>query len=367
MNIGPGTRRGGLDKEGVEAVGGVVVARYGSNPLEVINNVKAKIKEMEPGLPQKVLADGTISKVTVVPFYDRTGLIKETIGTLETALSHEILICVIVIIVLVLNLRASIVIASMLPIAVLATFIIMRYTGIAANIVALSGIAIAIGVMVDVGVVFVESIIRYREMPENRHIQGGKAFVNLIYKAVSEVSGAISTAMITTIVSFLPVFTMEAQEGKMFSPLAYTKTYALASAFVLGLILLPSLSYWLFSIKIHSRQIRKILNYLLIVAGIALLIIYGSIPAIGLTAVGVNNLLSGYWKKPQMSTYINIGITLFVTIYYLSEEWLPMGPQKGMLANILFVAGCVAIILSILWLLVIYYERILRWCLDNRW
>ena len=367
VNIGPGTRRGGLDKEGVEAVGGVVVARYGSNPLEVINNVKAKIKEMEPGLPQKVLVDGTVSKVTVVPFYDRTGLIKETIGTLETALSHEILICVIVIIVLVLNLRASIVIASMLPIAVLATFIIMRYTGIAANIVALSGIAIAIGVMVDVGVVFVESIIRYREMPENRHIQGGKAFVNLIYKAVSEVSGAISTAMITTIVSFLPVFTMEAQEGKMFSPLAYTKTYALASAFVLGLILLPSLSYWLFSIKIHSRQIRKILNYLLIVAGIALLIIYGSIPAIGLTAVGVNNLLSGYWKKPQMSTYINIGITLFVTIYYLSEEWLPMGPQKGMLANILFVAGCVAIILSILWLLVIYYERILRWCLDNRW
>lgn len=367
VNIGPGTRRGGLDKEGVEAVGGVVVARYGSNPLEVINNVKAKIKEMEPGLPQKVLADGTVSKVTVVPFYDRTGLIKETIGTLETALSHEILICVIVIIVLVLNLRASIVIASMLPIAVLATFIIMRYTGIAANIVALSGIAIAIGVMVDVGVVFVESIIRYREMPENRHIQGGKAFVNLIYKAVSEVSGAISTAMITTIVSFLPVFTMEAQEGKMFSPLAYTKTYALASAFVLGLILLPSLSYWLFSIKIHSRLIRKILNCLLIVAGIALLIIYGSIPAIGLTAVGVNNLLSGYWKKPQMSTYINIGITLFVTIYYLSEEWLPMGPQKGMLANILFVAGCVAIILSILWLLVMYYERILRWCLDNRW
>jgi len=358
---------GGEEGGVLGAVGGVVVARYGSNPLEVINNVKAKIKEMEPGLPQKVLADGTVSKVTVVPFYDRTGLIKETIGTLETALSHEILICVIVIIVLVLNLRASIVIASMLPIAVLATFIIMRYTGIAANIVALSGIAIAIGVMVDVGVVFVESIIRYREMPENRHIQGGKAFVNLIYKAVSEVSGAISTAMITTIVSFLPVFTMEAQEGKMFSPLAYTKTYALASAFVLGLILLPSLSYWLFSIKIHSRLIRKILNYLLIVAGIALLIIYGSIPAIGLTAVGVNNLLSGYWKKPQTSTYINIGITLFVTIYYLSEEWLPMGPQKGMLANILFVAGCVAIILSILWLLVIYYERILRWCLDNRW
>lgn len=367
VNIGPGTRRGGLDKEGVEAVGGVVIARYGSNPLEVINNVKDKIKEMAPGLPQKTLPDGTVSKITVVPFYDRTGLIKETIGTLETSLSHEILICIIVIIVLVLNLRASVVIASMLPIAVLSTFIIMRYTGIAANIVALSGIAIAIGVMVDVGVVFVESIIRYMEMPENRGIRKGKAMVNLIYKAVSEVSGAIATAMITTIVSFLPVFAMEAQEGKMFSPLAYTKTYALASAFVLGLILLPTLSYILFSVRIDSKRIRKVLNYILIAAGVLLSVLYSSIPALGLTAVGLNNLLAHRWKKPGISNYINIGIALVIATYFLAEEWLPMGPQKGIIVNLLFVTGCIAIILALLWLLVIYYERILRWCLNNRW
>lgn len=367
VNIGPGTRRGGLDKEGVEAVGGVVIARYGSNPLEVINNVKDKIKEMAPGLPQKTLPDGTVSKITVVPFYDRTGLIKETIGTLETSLSHEILICIIVIIVLVLNLRASVVIASMLPIAVLSTFIIMRYTGIATNIVALSGIAIAIGVMVDVGVVFVESIIRYMEMPENRGIRKGKAMVNLIYKAVSEVSGAIATAMITTIVSFLPVFAMEAQEGKMFSPLAYTKTYALASAFVLGLILLPTLSYILFSVRIDSKRIRKVLNYILIAAGVLLSVLYSNIPALGLTAVGLNNLLAHRWKKPGISNYINIGIALVVATYFLAEEWLPMGPQKGIIVNLLFVTGCIAIILALLWLLVIYYERILRWCLNNRW
>ena len=367
VNIGPGTRRGGLDKEGVEAVGGVVIARYGSNPLEVINNIKDKIKEMAPGLPQKTLPDGTVSKITVVPFYDRTGLIKETIGTLETSLSHEILICIIVIIVLVLNLRASVVIASMLPIAVLSTFIIMRYTGIAANIVALSGIAIAIGVMVDVGVVFVESIIRYMEMPENRGIRKGKAMVNLIYKAVSEVSGAIATAMITTIVSFLPVFAMEAQEGKMFSPLAYTKTYALASAFVLGLILLPTLSYILFSVRIDSKRIRKVLNYILIAAGVLLSVLYSNIPALGLTAVGLNNLLAHRWKKPGISNYINIGIALVVATYFLAEEWLPMGPQKGIIVNLLFVTGCIAIILALLWLLVIYYERILRWCLNNRW
>lgn len=366
VNVGPATRRGGLDKEGMEAVGGVVIARYGSNPLEVIDNVKEKIKEMDAGMPTKTLADGTVSKVTVVPFYDRTGLIKETIGTLETSLSHEILICVIVIIVLVLNLRASVVIASMLPIAVLMTFIFMKYTGVDANIVALSGIAIAIGVMVDVGVVFVESIIRYMEMPENKNARKGKAFVQLIYKAISEVSGAVVTAMMTTIVSFLPVFTMQAQEGKMFSPLAYTKTYALASALILGMIVLPTLAYLLFSVRIRTRWMHKVANVLLVVGGIFLLLFYGSVPALGLSAVGINNLFADRLHRPSLGNYINVGIALFVAVYYLSEEWLPMGPQSGLSLNFLFVAGCVVLILGLLWLLVIYYERILRWCLANR-
>ena len=125
INFGPATRRGGLDKGGAEAVGGVVVARYGTNPLEAIEHVKDKIKEIAPGLPSKTLEDGTVSKVTIVPFYDRTGLIKETLGTLEEALSLEILISIIVVIVLVLNLRASVLISSLLPIGVLITFITM--------------------------------------------------------------------------------------------------------------------------------------------------------------------------------------------------------------------------------------------------
>lgn len=367
VNIGPSTRRGGLDKEGVEAVGGVVIARYGSNPLEVIDHVKSKIKEMDSGLPQKTLADGTVSKVSIVPFYDRTGLIRETIGTLETSLSHEVLICIIVIIVLVLNLRASIVIASMLPIAVLGTFILMRYTGVEANIMALSGIAIAIGVVVDVGVVFVESIIRYLELPEYAGRTRDKTLLRVISLAVSEVSGAITTAMITTIVSFLPVFAMQAQEGKMFAPLAYTKTYVLATAFLLGLVLLPTLAYWVFSVRINSRLLRRVLNYLLIVLGLGLFVAYLSLPALGFIAVGVNNLLVHRWSHPNRANHINIGIALLVATYYLSVEWLPMGADSGGLLNFLFVAGCIAFILVLLWLLVIYYERILRWCLANRW
>lgn len=367
VNVGPATRRGGLDKEGVEAVGGVVVARYGSNPLAVIDNVKQKIKDIEASLPQKTLSDGTTSKVSIVPFYDRTTLIKETIGTLETSLSHEILICIIVIIVLVFNLRASVIIAGMLPIAVLTTFILMRYTHVDANIVALSGIAIAIGVMVDVGVVFVENIIRHMEMPENKTIRKGKALRLLIYNATSEVSGAIVTAMLTTIVSFIPVFALQAQEGKMFSPLAFTKTYALAATFMLGIILLPTLAHLIFSIRINFNPIKKGINVLLILLGLSLSIIYASIPALGLTAIGLNNLLAPYYKKAQMNNYINIGITLFIAIYYLATEWLPVGPQEGLPMNFLFVSIAVGLILILLWTLVIFYEKILRWCLANRW
>lgn len=367
VTLGPATRRGGLDKEGVEAVGGVVVARYGSNPMQVIENVKTKIKEMEAGLPQKTLADGTISKVTVVPFYDRSGLIQETIGTLETALSHEILICIIVVIVLVFNLRASLVISSILPIAVLSTFIIMRYLGIEANIVALSGIAIAIGVMIDVGVVFVENIIRHMEEESNKGVRKGKAFVNLIYKSVSEVSGALSTAMLTTIISFLPVFAMEAQEGKLFKPLAYTKTFALLSAFLLGIAMLPTLAYYVFSLKITSSHVRKAGNIILIVGGIILFIFTGVVVSLGLTLFGLNNIFAYKWTNSKIPTYINVGIALLIAVYYLTVEWLPVGTQEGVTINFIFVIAAIATILGILWLLVIYYERILRWCLAHRW
>ncbi len=367
VNIGPATRRGGLDKEGVEAVGGVVVARHGSNPLQVINNVKSKIQEIEAGLPQKTLPDGTVSKVTVVPFYDRTGLIHETIGTLESALSLEILICIIVVIVIVLNLRASVIISSILPVAVLFTFIIMRQLKIDANIVALSGIAIAIGLMIDIGVVYVENIIRHMEMEENKTIRKGKEFIDLIYRSVREVSGAILTASLTTVISFLPVFMMEAQEGKLFKPLAYTKTFALVSAFLLGIAVLPTLAYYIFSLRITSKMVRRVANVLLAIAGIVLFIITGTGAYLVLVLFGVNNYFEDRWENRKMPTYINIGIAIFMVVYFLTVEWLPMGTQAGISLNFVFVIFIIAFILGLLWLLVIYYEQILRWSLANRW
>jgi Cu(I)/Ag(I) efflux system membrane protein CusA/SilA len=368
VSFGPATRRGGLDKEGSEAVGAVVVARYGSNPMEVINNVKDKIKEIEAGLPQKTLPYGTVSKVTVVPFYDRTGLIRETIGTLQSALSHEILISIIVIIILVMNLRASLIVAGLLPIGVLMTFILMRFFGIDANIVALSGIAIAIGVMVDIGIVDVENILRHLEMPENKGIRG-KKLMQVIYLATTEVRAAVVTSIATTIVSFLPVFAMQAAEGKLFHPLAFTKTFALLSAFILGIVVLPTLVHIFFNISFDRKKIRRIWNGFLIAAGLVFAVFWQMWPALAITAVGINNLLDYRWSenRKEFPNYLNILITVLFATWYLSAEWLPLGAHNTRFVNFLFVAGIISVILFVLMLMVNFYENILRWALLNKW
>ena len=362
---GPGTRRGGLDKGGSEAVGGVVVARYGANPLEVINNVKDKIAEIEPGLPSKILDDGTVSKIHIVPFYDRTGLIKETLGTLEEALTLEILISIIVVIILVLNLRASLLISSILPIGVLMTFIVMRRFGVDANIVALSGIAIAIGVMVDVGVVFTENILRHLELAKNK----GKKLLTTIYEATIEVAPAVVTALTTTIVSFLPVFAMEAAEGKLFKPLAFTKTFAMLSALIIGLIIIPTFAHIVFSIKADKSKLRKVWSIILIASGSIFALFFKAIIAVALIGIGLNNYFSNKWpeNKKHFINYINIGITVLVVLYFLSKEWMPLGANNSLLINYLFVSFIIAVVLGILMGVVRYYSNILNWCLSNKW
>ncbi len=367
VNFGPATRRGGLDKGGAEAVGGVVVARYGANPLEAIDNVKAKIAEIAPGLPSKTLDDGTISKVTIIPFYDRTGLIKETLGTLEEAISLELLISILVVIVLVLNLRASFLISSLLPIGVLITFIAMRQFGVDANIVALSGIAIAIGVMVDVGVVFTENIIRHTEMPQNIGARG-KKLLNVVYEGTTEVAGAVITALSTTIVSFLPVFAMEAAEGKLFKPLAYTKTFTMLAALLIGLIIIPTLAHLVFSIRFDKNKYKKIGSILISVAGLLLSVFSGYYIALALTAYGLNAFFEDKWseQKKNWVNYINIGITVVVVVFYLTKAWVPLGAQNSMFANFLFVIAIVGTVLGALSVVIVSYSKILNWALNNK-
>ncbi len=367
VHLGPAERRGILDKGGADVVGGVVVARYGSNPLQAIENTKERIKEISVGLPQKTLADGTVSKVTIVPFYDRTQLIHETIATLENALSHEILISIIVILVLVLNLRASLLISSLLPVGVLMTFIAMRYFGVDANVVALSGIAIAIGVMVDVGIIFVENTIRHLEMPENKDSKGAK-LLSIIQQATLEVFPAVTTALLTTIVSFLPVFFMENAEGKLFRPLAFTKTFALGASFIIGIIILPMLSYFAFNIRIQKAKMVRIWNIIMIVAGLSLSIYFSFWLPMALVVIGALRLVED--KNPKFlgkySTQITLFIIVAVTLFFLTEEWLPLGHQNSVFSNYLFVIVLLSLILAILMGMVKFYQPILNWCLINK-
>ncbi|WP_040247494.1 efflux RND transporter permease subunit [Psychroserpens mesophilus] len=361
VSLGPATRRGLLDKEGAEVVGAVVVARYGANPMEVINNVKDKINELSAGLPSKVLSDGRTSQVTIVPFYDRTELIQETLGTLNEALTLEILITILVIIIMVFNLRASVLISGLLPVAVLMVFIAMKLFGVDANIVALSGIAIAIGTMVDVGVILSENIIRHLDEDD-----GTQSINTVVYNATAEVSGAIVTAVMTTIISFIPVFTMIGAEGKLFRPLAFTKTFALTASIIVALFLIPPFAAFLFRKKSIKNTFKYVLNGVLIALGI-IAIVFGYWLGLILIAFGITALLNLQSKiTDKQANLVNIIISASAIVFLLAEYWRPLGVDKSIFWNLIFVSVICFGLLGVFSLFIKYYTRILSWCLDNK-
>ena len=368
VGLGPATRRGLLDKGGAEVTGGVVVARHGANPMEVIQQVKKKINEISSGLPAKTLANGVKSQLTIVPFYDRSGLINETLGTLQEALSLEVLITILVVIVLVQNLRASLLISSLLPVAILVVFIAMRYFGIEANIVALSGIAIAIGTMVDLGVILTENILNHlEEAPEN------ESKLETVYRGAAEVSSAIITAVSTTIVSFIPVFALQQAEGKLFEPLAFTKTFALMASLLVTLFIIPSLAYALLGRKIKSPVRRKYADFTYIALGMGLLLTGFIWAGIMLLLFGVVMILKKYLAQANLPEKIkpfisrlDLVIAAIAITGVLAWYWLPLGASVSLFVNFLFVLGVVGGILGIFTLVQYHYSRILQWCLHHK-
>jgi Cu(I)/Ag(I) efflux system membrane protein CusA/SilA len=419
VSLGPAARRGALDKEGAETVGGVCVVRYGFNPLEAIKNVKAKIEEIAPGLPTKVIIDYsqvsrieaaqyatehnfdayvnavpndgawvkhllsvpreewpswvTTSQVTVVPFYDRTGLIYETLGTLNAALTEEILVTVIVILVLLRNFRSSVLISALLPLAVLISFIGMKVFKVDANIVALSGIAIAIGTMVDMGIILCENIIKHLDEapPDEDRLQ-------VIFRGSREVAGALLAAVSTTIISFLPVFTMIGAEGKLFRPLAFTKTFALIASAVVAIVIIPPAAHLLFATKVRRASLKRGLFLALLALGIGLIwLSFVSVGGIEIpTSIGVIvAFLAAYelvkeWLPAilqSMGPWLVRGVPVAIVGILVTEHWMPLGPQQGLVRNLLFVGGLISVILGFFHVFQTYaYEPILRWCLRNK-
>ncbi len=329
VNLGPALRRGALDDAGAPAVGGVVVARYLENPLDVIHQVKERIAEIEEGLPRRTLEDGTVSQVRIVPFYDRTTLIHETLDTLSTALLQQILITVVVVLVLLRNLRSSLLISAMLPLGVLGAFIAMKQAGVDANVMALGGIAIAIGTMVDIGIVFVENI--------HNRIQGtepGDARIAAVRDATAEVAPAVLTSVLTTVVSFLPVFGLTDAELRLFAPLAYAKTFAMVAAFVLSTVLLPAL---------------------------ALLVLRPEGPPGWLTRL----LPAQEGGQDKRRTALVVAVIAVVAIW-LTRSWMPLGRGAGLIPNLLFVGALIAAVLGSFRLFEQAYPRLLATLLEHK-
>jgi len=251
VGIGPAFRRGALDKNGKEAVGGVVTMRYGENPKEVIEKIKTALKELKNGLPRDV---------KISPFYDRSELVDRTLNTVYTALSEEVIITVLVILAFLLHFQSSFLVSLTLPFGVGISFILMNLLGIDSNVMSLSGLVIAIGSMVDMGIIMTENI--YSTLADHPQARG-KERVDLIIDAAKEVGPAILTAVLTTIVTFLPVFALTGAEGKLFVPLAWAKTLAMFGSVLVALFLVPALSVFLLKGKIKPINKNKVSKLIL--------------------------------------------------------------------------------------------------------
>jgi len=364
VSLGPEMRRGALDKEGAEVVGGVVVVRFGENPLQIIKNVKKKIEEIAPGLPTKTLPDGRVSQVKIVPFYDRTALIHQTLDTLKKALWEEILVTAIVVIVMVNHIVSSALISSILPLAVLLTFIVMKFAHVDANIMSLAGIAIAIGVMVDMGIILCENILRHiEEDPERK-----RGIFELVHQSATEVGGAVMTSSLTTIISFLPVFTLTGPEGKLFGPVAFTKTFAVAAALVLALALIPPMAHVVFTRRNLKTKALLVINGVVAALGLWLGFTLSwrfGVPLVFVAAVKTASLFLSPKLREGIPRFLNVAGLAFVVVL-LTEHWLPLGPEKGFVRNLIFACGIIFGLLGVRKIFTSFYRPFLKWCLYHK-
>jgi copper/silver efflux system protein len=426
VTLGPAERRGALDQAGAEAVGGIVTVRFGHNPLDAIQNVKRQIEVLTPGLPAKAVidwraatreqvetfaraqgftafgADGitpeheawvrwlranpaaawpawvNLSQVEVVPFYDRTGLIYETLGTLNKAIFEQILITIIVVVVMLMHLRSSLLISAMLPLAVLGSFIAMRLFGVDANVVALSGIAIAIGTIVDMGIILSENILRHLKEADPRESR-----LRVVHRASTEVGSAVLTAVATTVISFLPVLTMVGPEGKLFRPLAFTKTFALIASIIIALTIVPAAAQLLLAGRRRAARASPRVTLAALLATGGALFLAGAVvggPAApwisallwvaGAVVVGIAG-----WRlvaprlparaKRGLSWAVN-AIAVLAVAWLLARNWMPLGLERGFVRNFSFVILLVGGLLGTFLLFYVAYGRILRWCVDHK-
>ena len=308
IRIGPQSRRGiaELDGQG-EVVGGIIVMRFGENALQTINGVKAKLQELKRGLP---------AGVEIIETYNRASLIERAAGTLKQRLIEEIIIVTLVCALFLFHLRSALVVVLSLPVGILVAFVVMRQMGINANIMSLGGIAIAVGVMVDAAVVMIENTHKHLEKKgaERKHRW------QIIRESTRQVGPPVFFALLITTVSVLPVFTLEAQEGRLFSPLAYTKTFAMAAAAALSITFVPVLMGYFIRGKITPES-RNPINRVLIAAYRPLIRVVLKAPKTVLL-LSLSAVIAGFWPLTKLGSEfmpdLNEGDLLYMPTTYPS-------------------------------------------------
>jgi copper/silver efflux system protein len=432
VGLGPAQRRGALTRMGAEAVGGVVVVREGYNPLEAIHNVKARIEEIRPGLPARAVVDWertdraaldafamqhgfeafestdlnqdvwlawlranprmewpegvTISQLDIVSFYDRTGLIYETLATLNDALLEEALVVIAVILIMVMNLSSAFVVSSMLPLAILICFILMKLAGVDSNLVSLAGIAIAIGVIADMGIILSENILKHL-----KEADPDESRLEVVFRGAREVASAVVTAIATTVIGFLPVFTMTGAEGKMFTPLAFTWTFVLFSSVFVALTIVPVLMLLLRARQTvgHHRSGRWRTQIVVsFAAALSVLGVWRGRPAwVAAGAIVLAAILAWHGMQRWAPDGIRAGMArlrerthragralpsigsvaaIILVIWLLARIWEPLGPERGLIRNLIFVGGLIGGLMASFFLLMRFYRHILGWTLAHK-
>ena len=298
VQIGPELRRGILEWKGEgEAAGGIVVMRFGENALEVIRNVKKKLKELEKGLPEGVI---------IVAGYDRSGLIEKAIHTLKQKLTEEMIVVALICVIFLLHLRSAFVAIFTLPVGLLISFLVMYFLGVNANIMSLGGIAIAIGVMVDASVVLVENAHKHLERD-----QGEKPHSEIILAAATEVGPALFYSLLIITVSFLPVLSLQEQSGRLFKPLAYTYTFAIAASSLIAVTIVPVLMTFFIRERTFGRETskrRRVQTWIAFVFSPPLLV-----AAAGLAGV----------ELPDWALVAALALSAFATACLVSQKILP--------------------------------------------
>ena len=353
-------RRAVLDNGGVESVGGVVTMSYGSDARQVLKSIKKKVAFLNHTLPLRHLFDGRLSQLHLKTVYDRSTLIDETLSTLSYALLLQILITAFVVLWMLRQLSTAFAMSMLMPLSILGAFIGMYAIGVEVHIVSLTGIAIAIGTVVDIGILLWDQVARkIKTEAKERPLR------ELVLEATLEFLPMMRTALGTTLLSFLPIFALEASEGQLMHPLAWTKNLTLVSAFLLSIYVLPSFIYWLERPKRVGGSYRVFGIYLSLLGGGVVLCFFTFFWGSLCCCVALAELLRMHFAQKQKHWSSTVYI-LWIG-YALSVLWMPLGLEHGLGKNLLFLSAVLGSYLAILTLLIRFYRQLLSAAWRYRW